>query len=303
MKKKKKYKEELRVLIILIIVAFTVKTSIVEIYVVPTGSMEDTILVGDVLFGNKFIYGMKTPTWLGVPYTRMGFDIPWFRLPEFKKVTNGDVVIFEFPRDPFQKYVKRCIGLPGDSVSIDSGRIFINDSIMNFPEEGKFVKGYIKDKGISSPNLYSAFKRQNEDNINTFQVPQKGMIIDFSMIENWEKIIPLLVLDNANITFDGYTFTSIDPNEIARTRGFLKYKLLNSLRDPGKVRQQQTEDMREYLIKTYTDENNMILDCCAGSGTTAIACLNTNRNYTLIEKEQDYYDDIGLRIGKYHHGK
>jgi len=59
----------------------------------------------------------------------------------------------------------------------------------------------------------------------------------------------------------------------------------------------------EYLIKTYTDENNMILDCCAGSGTTAIACLNTNRNYTLIEKEQDYYDDIGLRIGKYHHGK
>ena len=238
---------------ILIIVAFTVKTSIVEIYVVPTGSMENTILVGDVLFGNKFIYGMKTPTWLGVPYTRMGFDIPWFRLPEFKKVTNGDVVIFEFPRDPFQKYVKRCIGLPGDSVSIDSGRIFINDSIMDFPEEGKFVKGYIKDKGISSPNLYSAFKRQNEDNINTFQVPHKGMVIDFLMVENWEKIIPLLVLDNANITFDGYSFTSIDPNEIARTRGFLKYKLLNSLRDPGKVRQQQTKDMREYLIKTYRD--------------------------------------------------
>ena len=238
---------------ILIIVAFTVKTSIVEIYVVPTGSMEDTILVGDVLFGNKFIYGMKTPTWIGVPYTRMGFDIPWFRLPKFKKVTNGDVVIFEFPRDPFQKYVKRCIGLPGDSVSIDSGRIFINDSIMDFPEEGKFVKGYIKDKGISSPNLYSAFKRQNEDNINTFQVPHKGMIIDFSMVENWEKIIPLLVLDNANITFDGYSFTSIDPNEIARTRGFLKYKLLSALRDPSKVRQEQIKDMREYLLATYRE--------------------------------------------------
>ena len=52
MKKKKNYKEEFRVLMILIIVAFTVKTSIVEIYVVPTGSMEDTILVGDVLFEN-----------------------------------------------------------------------------------------------------------------------------------------------------------------------------------------------------------------------------------------------------------
>ena len=253
MKQKKNYREELRVLIILIIVAFTVKTTIVEIYVVPTGSMEDTILVGDVLFGNKFIYGMKTPTWIGIPYTRMGFDIPWFRLPKFKEVKNGDVVIFEFPRDPFQKYVKRCIGIPGDSVSIDSGKIFINNNIMNFPEEGKFVKGYIKDRGVSSPNLYPSFKKQNEDNINTFQVPYKGMTIDLLSVSNWEEIIPLLVLDNANITFNGYSFTSIDPNEIARTRGFLKYKLLNSVRDPRKVRQQQNKDMREYLIKTYKD--------------------------------------------------
>ena len=253
MTKKKKYKEEIRVLIVLIIVAFTVKTSIVEIYVVPTGSMEDTILVGDVLFGNKFIYGMKTPTWLGVPYTRMGFDIPWFRLPPFKTVENGDVVIFEFPRDPFQKYVKRCIGIPGDSISIDSGKIFINNSLMDFPKEGKFVKGYIKEKSNSSPNLYPAFKNQNEDNIKVFQVPYKGMTIDFFSVTNWAEIIPLLVLDNANITFKDYSFTSIDPNEIARTRGFLKYKLLSSLRDPRKVRQQQNKDMRDYLIDTYRD--------------------------------------------------
>ena len=253
MVKKKNYKEEIRVLIVLIIVAFTVKTSIVEIYVVPTGSMEDTILVGDVLFGNKFIYGMKTPTWIGIPYTRMGFDIPWFRLPRFKTVANGDVVIFEFPRDPFQKYVKRCIGIPGDSISVDSGKIFINNIIMDFPEEGKFVKGYLKDKNNSSPNLYPAFKKENEDNIKTFQVPYKGMTINFSTVTNWEKIIPLLVLDNANITFKEYSFTSVDPNEIARTRGFLKYKLLSSLRDPRKVRQQQNKDMRDYLIDTYRD--------------------------------------------------
>ena len=55
MNKKRNLKEEFRVLVILIIVAFTVKTSVCEIYIVPTGSMEDTILVGDMLFGNKFI--------------------------------------------------------------------------------------------------------------------------------------------------------------------------------------------------------------------------------------------------------
>ena len=68
MKKRRDYKEEIRVLIILIIIAFTVKTSIAEIYVVPTGSMERTILVGDMLFGNKFILLFPFDHYLGIDY-------------------------------------------------------------------------------------------------------------------------------------------------------------------------------------------------------------------------------------------
>ena len=52
----------------------------------------------------------------------------------------------------------------------------------------------------------------------------------------------------------------------------------------------------EYLIKTYTNENDLVLDNCAGSGTTGIACINTKRNYILIEKEKEYYDIIIKRI-------
>jgi site-specific DNA-methyltransferase (adenine-specific) len=52
----------------------------------------------------------------------------------------------------------------------------------------------------------------------------------------------------------------------------------------------------EYLIKTYTQENELVLDNCAGSGSTGIACINTNRNYIMIEKEQEYYDIIQKRI-------
>ena len=121
----KKFLEELRILLILVVVAFTVKATLVEIYVVPTGSMENEILVGDMLIGNKFIYGMRTPIWIGLPYSRIGFDIPWLRLPKYKPVENGDVTIFEFPRDPFQKYVKRCIGVAGDEISISKGNIRI----------------------------------------------------------------------------------------------------------------------------------------------------------------------------------
>jgi len=57
--------------------------------------------------------------------------------------------------------------------------------------------------------------------------------------------------------------------------------------------------LMEYLIKTYTNEGETVLDNCAGSGTTGIACINTNRKYILIEKEQKYFDIINERIDKY----
>ena len=55
----------------------------------------------------------------------------------------------------------------------------------------------------------------------------------------------------------------------------------------------------EYLIKTYTNEGETVLDNCAGSGTTAIACINTNRNYILIEKEKGYIDIINNRVAEH----
>ena len=115
MNKKKNRIQEFKELIILIIIALTIKTCLIEVYVVPTGSMENTILIGDMLIGNKFIYGMRTPDWIGIPYTRFGFHIPSFRFPKFKSIKNNDVVIFEFPRDPWQKYVKNS----GINVGID----------------------------------------------------------------------------------------------------------------------------------------------------------------------------------------
>jgi len=59
---------------------------------------------------------------------------------------------------------------------------------------------------------------------------------------------------------------------------------------------QKPVSLFEYLIKTYTNEGETVLDNCAGSGTTAIACINTNRNYILIEKEEKYYNVINERI-------
>ena len=164
---------EIKGLVVLIIAAFTIKTCLIEIYVVPTGSMEKTILVGDMLVGNKFIFGMKTPTWIGIPYTRYGLYIPWIRLPKFREIHNGDVTIFEFPRDPFQKYVKRCIGLPGDKIALDAGDIYINNNLMDFPLEGQYLKRLPDKSNVltqkmtwNSDYLYSQFRAEPYNDIN-----------------------------------------------------------------------------------------------------------------------------------------
>lgn len=66
---------------------------------------------------------------------------------------------------------------------------------------------------------------------------------------------------------------------------------------------QKPVELFEYLIKTYTNEGDLILDNCAGSGTTAIACLNTNRQFIVMEKEQKYYDIIQQRVNKFYENK
>ena len=195
MKISKEKIKEFKGLITLIIVAFTIKTCLLEIYVVPTGSMEKTILIGDVLVGNKFIFGMKTPTWIGIPYTRYGFDIPWYRLPEFREIKNGDVTIFEFPRDPFQKYVKRCIGLAGDVVSINEGDIYVNNTLMDFPEEGQYLKRLPNNSDVLTKNmswnseyLYSQFKCESFNDLNNNYLYDKNSeeFVDLNKNNKWD---------------------------------------------------------------------------------------------------------------------
>ena len=254
----KRFLEELRVLIILVIIAFTIKSTLVEIYVVPTGSMEDTILTGDMLIGNKFIYGMRTPIWIGIPYTRLGFNIPWYRLPAFKEIKSGDVTIFEFPRDPFQKYVKRCIGTAGDSIFINRGVILVNRDTMKFPEDGKYIKGNVY-KREKNEKLYTNFNG-NRDNIDSFVVPYKGMEINFDTIIDWQSIITLLVQDGNDVRLADRKFTTIDPNEISRMHGFLKYKILSYFYS-NKIRLKQKEkaEKEAHFIKLMNENKKQKL--------------------------------------------
>ena len=86
----------------------------------------------------------------------------------------------------------------------------------------------------------------------------------------------------------------IDVNDMKYPQSIADFKSTDSTKNLHPT--QKPVALFEYLIKTYTNEGDLVLDNCAGSGTTAIACINTNRNYILMEKEQKYFDIINERI-------
>lgn len=137
-----------------VIAASLIRWATFEAYTIPTPSMERSLLVGDFLFVSKLHYGPRTPiTPLQVPLTHQtiwgtnipsysdAIQLPSFRLPGFSEVSRGDVVVFNFPPEEHHpadlrtNYIKRCVGLPGDSLSIRNAQVFINGKPMDNPTE------------------------------------------------------------------------------------------------------------------------------------------------------------------------
>ncbi|MEK6755800.1 MAG: signal peptidase I [Bacteroidota bacterium] len=181
-----------KTLLFTLFIAFTLKTFVLEAYRIPSGSMENTLLVGDFLFVNKFVYGVRTPRY--VPLTNLA--IPSISLPGFRSVRRGDVIVFEFPGDPEQmkdpesmNYIKRCIGLAGDTVRIVSGRVFVNGRELTLPASAKSLhRNYHAgaENGLFPPG--AAF---TENEYGPLVVPKKGNFINLSPvnIDRWKKFI------------------------------------------------------------------------------------------------------------------
>jgi signal peptidase I len=97
-----------------------IRTFLIEAFQIPSGSMERTLLAGDFLFVNKAVYGAQIP----------GTSA---RLPGFETPGRGDVIVFEYPKDPTLNYVKRVIGAPGDAVEMRTGQVYVNGVALDEP--------------------------------------------------------------------------------------------------------------------------------------------------------------------------
>lgn len=119
--------EYIKSLVIALILALIIKTSIVEAYKIPSSSMEDTLLIGDFILANKFVYGAQVPF------------LDW-RFPAIRKPKPGDIVIFRFPGDRKTNYIKRCVAVEGQVVSLRDKVLYVDNKHVDDPPFSKYTE-------------------------------------------------------------------------------------------------------------------------------------------------------------------
>ena len=127
--KKGIFREYLEAILVAVVLALFIRTFVVQAFKIPSGSMQPTLLVGDHILVNKFIYGVKIPF---LDKTAIPITAP----------KRGDVVVFKFPEDPKKDFIKRVIGIEGDVIEIRNKKIFLNNQPME-DEYGTYMDPHI----------------------------------------------------------------------------------------------------------------------------------------------------------------
>ncbi len=147
-KSKSAWREYLEAFGVALLAALVLRALVIQAFRIPTGSMKDTLLVGDFLFVNKFIYGAETPEHIPV----LDITLPTIKLPGLRQPQRGDIIVFKYPLDEKLDYIKRCIGLPGDTLEMRNGEVFINNK-----PEGKIT--FLQKKFDESEGRYVNYYR------------------------------------------------------------------------------------------------------------------------------------------------
>lgn len=169
-------------LLLTLIVVLFIQSFFIQGYSTPTGSMLNTILIGDKMFFNQFIFGGSTPRF--IPFTEV--KLPYIQLPAVRDPKRGDIINFEFPGnreevEPSLKvqYLKRCVGEPGDKIEIINQVLFVNGEKFPFPEAG-LLAPKPNPKNIVNPMIFPKGKLWNEDNYGPIVIPKKGDVINLT---------------------------------------------------------------------------------------------------------------------------
>lgn len=153
-RKKSSLRENIEAVIIAVIIAMFIRTFIIQAFKIPSGSMLETLQIGDHILVNKFIYGIK------IPFTDGKV------LVSIKDPKKGDIVVFKFPEDPSKDFIKRVIGTGGDTIQIINKKLYVNDKPVNGQE-------YVSHK---SSQIYSGMVSPR-DNLRKIKVPENKLFV------------------------------------------------------------------------------------------------------------------------------
>ncbi len=194
-KKKSVVREYAEAIAIAILLALFIRTFVVQAFKIPSGSMLPTLLIGDHLLVNKFIYGIRVPFSGKV-------------LVPLKDPKSGDIIVFKFPKDRSIDYIKRVVGVPGDKIEVKNKKVYRNDKLAEDPfahfTSTTILPGSVSPKDnfgpITVPEGKYFVMGDNRDNssdsrfwgfVETNDVLGKAMIIYWS----WDIDKPLLSVD------------------------------------------------------------------------------------------------------------
>ncbi len=190
-KKRAKFLKSTLMVVLIFVIAISFRLFFIELYSIPSGSMEDTLLPGDKVLVNKLAYGPKLPASpYDIPWVNLGWyflaekntnpdSVYWkyHRLKGFSEIKHGDVMVFSHPlwggRNNY--FVKRCIALPGDTLQIIKGRIKINAGFLDKQPTIKMIPVVYDSTHTVYP--YHPNIRWSVDDYGPLVVPYKGMQI------------------------------------------------------------------------------------------------------------------------------
>jgi signal peptidase I len=149
---KSKLREYVEAILLAIVIAFFIRTFVIQAYKIPSGSMKPTLLIGDHILVSKFNYGIKLPF---IRSTLIPVGTP----------KRGDIVVFIYPEDRSKDFIKRVIGLSGDTIEVRDKKVFVNGQPMNDPH------------GVHSDSLVIPGAVQPRDNFGPVKVPEGSLFV------------------------------------------------------------------------------------------------------------------------------